>query len=114
MGALSSTQMKCIIHSSHKKDHAWFDDKSAVYWYLSPKDSKLSSYLLAVKVLLMFKLGTRSGDYHHEINFDNCKTWLKIELIPNFLLNMVLAVDNTAYHNVQLVCLQLFHLKKVL
>jgi hypothetical protein len=33
----------------------------------------------------MFKLGTTSGDYHHEINFDKYERWLKIKLIPNLL-----------------------------
>jgi transposase len=50
----------------------------------------------------MFKSGTKSGDYHHEMNFDNCERWLKTKLIPNLPPNSVLLVDNAAYHNVQL------------
>jgi transposase len=52
--------------------------------------------------LLKFKSGTKSGDYHHEINFDNYERWLKTKLIPNLPPNSVLLVDNAAYHNVQL------------
>jgi hypothetical protein len=50
----------------------------------------------------MFKSGTKSGDYHHEMNFDNYEKWLKMKLIPNLLPNSVLLVDNAAYHNAQL------------
>jgi hypothetical protein len=35
--------------------------------------------------LLMFKLGTKSADDHHEMDFDNYERWLKIKLISNFL-----------------------------
>jgi hypothetical protein len=50
----------------------------------------------------MFKSGTKSGDYHHEINFDNYEIWLKTNLIPNLPPNSVLFVDNAACHNVEL------------
>jgi transposase len=50
----------------------------------------------------MFKSGTKSGDYHHEINFDNYERWLKTKLIPNLLPNSVLLINNAAYHNVRL------------
>jgi hypothetical protein len=57
---------------------------------------------LIPNALLMFKSGDKSGDYHHEMNFDNCERWLKTKLIPNLLPNSVLAMDNAACHNVQL------------
>jgi hypothetical protein len=62
----------------------------------------------------MFKSGTKSGDYHHEMNFDNYERWLKTKLIPNLPPNSVLLVDNAAYHNVQLIRHQLLHPEKVL
>jgi hypothetical protein len=50
----------------------------------------------------MFKSGTKSGDYHHEINFYNRERLLKTKLIPNLPQNSVLLVDKAAYHNVRL------------
>jgi transposase len=50
----------------------------------------------------MFKSGIKSGDYHHEMNFDNYERWLNTKLILNLPPNSVLLVDNEAYHNVQL------------
>jgi transposase len=44
----------------------------------------------------MFKSGTKSGDYHHEMNFDNYERWLKTKFIPNLPPNSVLLVDNAA------------------
>jgi hypothetical protein len=54
-----------------------------VYLHPSSKDSESSSCMMVVKMglipnaLLMFKSGTKSGDYHQEINFDNYERWLK-------------------------------------
>jgi hypothetical protein len=36
-----------------------------------------------LNALLMFKSGTKSGDYRHEMNIDKCERWLKTMLIPN-------------------------------
>jgi hypothetical protein len=42
----------------------------------------------------MFKSGTKSGDYHHEMKFENYERWLKTKLIPNLPPNSVLLLDN--------------------
>jgi hypothetical protein len=42
----------------------------------------------------MFKSGTKSGDHHHEMNFDNYEKRLNTKLIPNLPQNSVLLVDN--------------------
>jgi hypothetical protein len=42
----------------------------------------------------MFKSGKKSGDYHHEINFDNYERWLKTKLTQNLPPNSVLLADN--------------------
>jgi hypothetical protein len=42
----------------------------------------------------MFKSGTKYGDYHHEMNFDEYERWLKTKLIPNLPPNSVLLEDN--------------------
>jgi hypothetical protein len=50
----------------------------------------------------MFKSGTKSGDYHHEMNFGNYERCINTKSIPNLPPNSVLLVDNAAYRNVQL------------
>jgi hypothetical protein len=42
----------------------------------------------------MFESGTKSGDYHREMNFDIYESWLKTKLIPNPPPNSVLLLDN--------------------
>lgn len=51
--------------------------------------------------LLMFKAGTKSGDYHDNMNFSNYEKWLKTQLMPNLPRNSVVVVDNASYHNKQ-------------
>lgn len=46
--------------------------------------------------------GTKSGDYHNDMNHDNFMQWVKSKLLPNLPLNSVLIVDNASYHNVAL------------
>lgn len=50
--------------------------------------------------LLLFKSGTTSGDYHHDMNGDNYHKWVKTQLIPNLPPNSVVVIDNAPYHNV--------------
>lgn len=51
--------------------------------------------------LLTFKAGTKSGDYHDNMNYENYELWLKSQLIPNLPPNSVVVVDNASYHNKQ-------------
>ncbi|KAJ8718720.1 hypothetical protein PYW08_002957 [Mythimna loreyi] len=46
----------------------------------------------------MFKSGTKSGDYHDDMNFTNYEKWLKTKLIPNLNPNSVV-IDHAPYHN---------------
>ncbi|CAG4975819.1 unnamed protein product [Colias eurytheme] len=52
--------------------------------------------------LLTFKAGTKSGDYHNNMNSENYERWLRTKLIPNLPPNSVVVVDNASYHNKQL------------
>jgi transposase len=51
--------------------------------------------------LAMFKSGSKSGDYHDDMNFENYQKWLRTQLIPNLPARSVLLVDNASYHNKQ-------------
>jgi transposase len=51
--------------------------------------------------LLLFKAGTKSGDFHDNMNYDNYTKWLRSQLIPNLPPNSVLVIDNASYHNKQ-------------
>lgn len=51
--------------------------------------------------LLTFKAGTKSGDYHDNMNYENYEKWLRIQLMPNLPPHSVVVVDNASYHNKQ-------------
>jgi len=52
--------------------------------------------------LLIFRSGSKSGDYHDDMNHENYMKWLQEKLIPNLESKSVIVVDNASYHNVQL------------
>jgi transposase len=45
-------------------------------------------------------LGSKSGDYHDDMNNVNFERWLRTQLIPNLPPNSVLVLDNASYHNI--------------
>lgn len=49
--------------------------------------------------LVIFVSGTKSGDYHDDMNWTNFSTWVRNHLLPNLPPNSVLVVDNASYHN---------------
>jgi hypothetical protein len=51
--------------------------------------------------LVIFKSNQKTGDYHNEMNGENCIRWLKEKLIPNLEPNSVLMIDNAPYHKMQ-------------
>ncbi|GBP23220.1 hypothetical protein EVAR_82385_1 [Eumeta japonica] len=63
--------------------------------------------------LLTFKAGTKSGDYHDNMNSENYERWLRTKLIPNLPPNSVVIVDNASYHNKQLDAAPTSNTKKV-
>jgi hypothetical protein len=59
------------------------------------------SYIIPISFLFLSYIGTKSGDYHDEKNWENFQTWLKSQSIPNLPSNSVLVVDNASYHNIR-------------
>ncbi|XP_046971055.1 uncharacterized protein LOC124538094 [Vanessa cardui] len=51
--------------------------------------------------LLTFKAGSKSGDYHDNMNYENYEKWFRTQLIPNLPPKSVVVVDNASYHNKQ-------------
>lgn len=49
--------------------------------------------------LLLFPSGTRSGNYHDNINWCNFKKWVTTHLLPNLPPHFILIVDNAFYQN---------------
>ncbi|CAH1975548.1 unnamed protein product [Acanthoscelides obtectus] len=94
------------IHSSHVKDKGWYDgsDKNL------KKPISKGQRLIIVHAggekgfvqngLLIFKSGTKTGDYHNEMNSKNFMIWVERQLLPNLPERSVLVVDNASYHNV--------------
>jgi len=52
--------------------------------------------------LLIFRSGSKSGDYNDDMNHANYKKWLQEKLIPNLVSKSVIVVDNPSYHNIQI------------
>ena len=52
--------------------------------------------------LLIFRSGSKSGDYHEDMNRANYMKWLQEKLIPHLEYKSVIVFDNASYHNVQL------------
>jgi transposase len=50
--------------------------------------------------LLMFKSGSKSDDYHDDMNHKNYMKWVEEKLLPNLEENSVLVIDNASYHNI--------------
>lgn len=46
-------------------------------------------------------LGSKSGDYHDDMNYANFMQWFQKQLLPNMPQKYVLVVDNASYHNVK-------------
>jgi hypothetical protein len=47
------------------------------------------------KGLLLFPSGSKSGDYHADMNWTNFEKWTTDHLIPNLPPRSVLVIDNT-------------------
>jgi hypothetical protein len=48
----------------------------------------------------MFKSGSKSGDYHSDMNYNKYSKWPKEKLLPNLQPRSVPVIDNV-HHNVQ-------------
>ena len=49
---------------------------------------------------LLYKLGSTSGDYHGQMNYENFKKWVENKLLPNIPPESVIVMDNAPYHSV--------------
>lgn len=53
------------------------------------------------KPLLVFKSGSKSENYHDDINHKNYMKWIENKLLFNLEKKSVLVIDNASYHNVE-------------
>ncbi|XP_060808779.1 uncharacterized protein LOC132903764 [Amyelois transitella] len=95
------------IDSSHISHHSWTDDPTKGIKKPLSKGSRLviihagGEDGFVPNALLTFKAGTKSGDYHDNMNYENYERWLRTKLVPNLPPNSVVVVDNASYHNKQ-------------
>lgn len=95
------------IHSGHTISKAWTDDTNNGLLCKISKGSRLIIINAGYDrgflpdCLQIFKSGTTSGDYHHEMNSVNYEKWAREKFIPNLPPNSVVVIDNAPYHNVQ-------------
>lgn len=96
------------VDSSHVSHHSWTDSSSKGIKKPLSKGSRLvivhagGEAGFVPNALLTFKAGTKSGDYHDNMNSENYERWLRTKLMPNLPPNSVVVVDNASYHNKQL------------
>lgn len=95
------------VDSSHSKNMAWSDGSTKGLKKPISKGQRIvivhagSEEGFVPNALLLFKAGSKSGDYHDNMNFENYEKWLRSQLMPNLPPNSVLVVDNASYHNKQ-------------
>ncbi|KAL0880990.1 hypothetical protein ABMA27_002142 [Loxostege sticticalis] len=93
------------VDSSHSSQKAWTDGTTKGLKKPISKGQRVvivhagSETGFIPNALLTFKAGTKSGDYHDNMNFENYEKWLKSQLMPNLPANSVVVVDNASYHN---------------
>lgn len=92
-------------HSSHTKGKAWSDGSAQGLKCPISKGQRIvmvhagSEAGFVPNALLLFKSGSKTGDYHDDMNFTNYEKWLRTQLIPNLSPNSVVVIDNAPYHN---------------
>lgn len=95
------------VDSSHTNPKAWTDGTSKGLKQPISKGQRVvivhagSEAGFIPNALLTFKAGTKSGDYHDNMNYQNYEKWLRTQLMPNLPPNSVVVVDNASYHNKQ-------------
>ncbi|KAJ3622216.1 hypothetical protein MTP99_002741 [Tenebrio molitor] len=94
------------IHSSHTQNKDRVDDRNCS---LKGPISKGNGLIIVHAgdemgfvndALLIFKSGSKSGDYYVDMNITTFERWLRTKLIPNLPPNSVLVLDNASYHNI--------------
>lgn len=95
------------IHSSHTHANAWSDNTQEGLLRPVSKGQRLiilnagNEDGFVPNAYLRFKSNSTTGDYHHEMNFENYRKWIEEKLLPNLKPKSVLVIDNAPYHNVQ-------------
>ncbi|XP_045516861.1 uncharacterized protein LOC123709513 [Pieris brassicae] len=95
------------VDSSHSSSKAWTDGTTKGLKKPISKGQRVvivhagSDTGFIPNALLPFKAGTKSGDYHDNMNFENYEKWLLTQLMPNLQPSSVVVVDNASYHNKQ-------------
>lgn len=96
------------IHSGHTISKSWSDDSNNGLLANISKGERLiiihagGSMGFIPNCLNIFKSGSKSGDYHDEMNSSNYEKWVTEKLIPNLPAESVVVIDNAPYHNVQI------------
>lgn len=94
------------IQATHTTPYNWMDDSSRGLRTPVSKGKRLIIVHAGWEcgfidnALLIFQSGTKSGDYHSEMNYVNFSIWLQEKLLPNIPPNSVIVLDNASYHNV--------------
>lgn len=96
------------VHAGHTVSKSWSDDSSKGLLTNISKGNRLimvhagGEMGFIPNALLIFKSGSKSGDYHDDMNSENYEKWLKEKLIPNLPPNSIVVTDNAPYHNKQI------------
>lgn len=95
------------VHSSHTVSKSWNDNTSNGLMCPISKGQRLIMVHAGGEMgfvndaLLIFKSGSKSGDYHDDMNSSNYDKWVRDKLLPNLPPQSVVVIDNAPYHNVQ-------------
>jgi hypothetical protein len=93
------------IHTSHLPSYSWSDGTTRGVKLSVAKGKRLIMVHAGSKDgfvqngLLLFPSGSKSGDYHADMNWTNFDKWTTDHLIPNLPPRSVLVIDNASYHN---------------
>ena len=94
------------VNAGHAVTRCWQTDSISLTAPISKGERMIIVHAGTMKgfisgAKLVYKAGSSTGDYHHEMNFENFSKWLAEKLIPNLKPKSVLVLDNASYHNVQ-------------
>ena len=95
------------INKNHSSQFTWYLEEDGP---LVNKPSGKGPRLIVVHAItvkgwvdnaqLVFEANRRTGDYHGQMNWDNCSKWFETQLLPNIPANSLIILDNARYHNV--------------
>jgi hypothetical protein len=95
------------INSSHTHQKGWSDNSNERFFKPISKGLRLiiinagGENGFVPGAYARWKSNSHTGDYHHEMNFENYEKWVRTQLVPHLLPKSVVAIDNAPYHNKQ-------------